>query len=124
VERKFWNDVEGWSREQIKGDQLTKLKEQVRYLNENSTYYGRIFKANGIAPEMFKSLDDLKRIPCIDKHIIGESEDRLLVPLHVGSVQTTQRGCQTPHAPGSPRQYSCNPLLSFESIKTSPLLSL
>ena len=76
MERKFWNDVEGWSRDEIKGDQLTKLKQQVRYLNENSTYYGRIFKANGIAPEMFKSLDDLKRIPFIDKHIIGESEDK------------------------------------------------
>ena len=74
--RKFFNDAEGWSKEEIREHQLRRLKEQVAYLNNSSPHYRRLFKENGIAPEMFKSLGDLKMVPFTDKYIMGESQDR------------------------------------------------
>ena len=76
MERKFFNDAEGWSREEIRQHQLRKLKEQVSYLNGSSPYYKRVFKEHGITGETIKTLDDLKKIPFSDKYIIGESQDK------------------------------------------------
>ncbi len=76
MEKKFWSEVETLSRAELHELQLERLKEQVKYLNNNSTYYHRTFKENKITPEDFKSLDDLKRIPFLDKYMVGESQER------------------------------------------------
>jgi phenylacetate-CoA ligase len=72
----FWSDIESLSRTELKDLQLRQLKEQVQYLNTHSPYYKRIFKENKIAPEDIKSLDDLKKIPFVDKYMVGESQER------------------------------------------------
>ena len=51
MERKFFNDAEGWSREEIRQHQLRKLKEQIGYLESNSPYYKRVFKEQEITGE-------------------------------------------------------------------------
>ena len=52
------------------------LFRSVAYLDQNSTYYQGIFRKEKIKSEDFKSLDDLKRIPFIDKYMVGESQER------------------------------------------------
>jgi len=76
MERKFWSEVETLSTDEIKKLQLKRLKEQVEHLYHNSPYYRRVFKEHKITPEDFRSLDDLKRVPFLDKYTVGESQDR------------------------------------------------
>ncbi|MBI4295802.1 MAG: AMP-binding protein [Chloroflexi bacterium] len=73
--KQFWNDVEALSREEIRALQLNRLREQVQYLSENSPFYQSIFQKYKIMPEAFRSLADLKRVPFLDKHIAGESQE-------------------------------------------------
>ena len=74
MEKKFWDEVEGLPRDEIKKIQLRRLKKQVEYLYANSPYYRNLFKKHKITPKDFKSLDDLKRVPFLDKYVISESQ--------------------------------------------------
>ena len=76
MERNYFNKIEIASRKQLKQLQLERLKDQVDYLYHNSPYYRKIFKGQGIAPDIVRSLHDLKRLPFIDKHMIGKSQEQ------------------------------------------------
>ena len=76
MEKKFFSDFEALSREDIEALKLERLKKQVAYLDQNSPYYQEIFRQEKINSEDFKNLDDLKRIPFIDKYMVGESQER------------------------------------------------
>lgn len=75
MEKKFFSEIEALSRAEIKQLQLKRLREQVEYLGRKSPYYKRVFRENKITPEDFRSLDDLKRLPFIDKYMVGKSQD-------------------------------------------------
>jgi phenylacetate-CoA ligase len=76
MEKRFFSEFEAFSREEIEALQLERLEKQVAYLDQNSSYYQGIFRKEKIKSEDFKSLDDLKRIPFIDKYMVGESQER------------------------------------------------
>jgi len=59
----FWDECEIWSRDQIESFQLTALQRQLRYVNEHSEHYCKVFADAGFDPLDFKSLDDLRRLP-------------------------------------------------------------
>ncbi len=75
MDKKFWSEVETLSRAELKELQLRQLKEQIEYLYNHSPYYQRVFKECKLTPEDFKRLDDLKRIPFINKYMVGESQE-------------------------------------------------
>lgn len=56
-------DIQFQSATEIKKYQELRLQESLRYLKENSTFYQRMFKENGIDIEKIKSIEDLQHIP-------------------------------------------------------------
>ena len=59
--------IEKSSIAEIKAFQKEKLKETLRYLNENSPFYKRFFKENNIQISEIKTLEDIQRIPVTTK---------------------------------------------------------
>jgi phenylacetate-CoA ligase len=76
MSKRFFSDMEALSREEINALQIDRLKKQVEYLSHQSPYYKAVFEAKRIQPADFKHIDDLKRIPFIDKFMVGESQER------------------------------------------------
>jgi phenylacetate-CoA ligase len=65
---KFWNEeLETLPREKLEKLQLESLKEELTFAYENSPYYKRAWDAAGVKPEDVKTLDDLAKLPFIDK---------------------------------------------------------
>jgi phenylacetate-CoA ligase len=60
-------DIEKSSAAEIKSFQEKKLKELLGYLQENSTYYKHLFKANSIDVSKLNSVADLGKIPVTTK---------------------------------------------------------
>lgn len=74
-------DIEKASREEIKLFQEKKLKQLIPYLEENSSYYRRLFKENGITTNTIASLEDLGKIPTTSKEQLQQyNDDFLCVP--------------------------------------------
>jgi len=64
VDGKYWDEkIETMPRQDIKKYQLLKLKEQVKYCYENSSFYRKKFNEIGLKPQDIQSLEDLKKIP-------------------------------------------------------------
>ncbi len=60
-------EIELKSQEEIKAFQESKLQEALRYLNENSVFYQRIFKEHQVDIADIKKMEDLQRIPTTTK---------------------------------------------------------
>ncbi len=74
-------EIEKASNEEINAFQEEKLKETLRYLNENSPFYKRLFKENNIQISEIKTLKDLQKIPVTTKdHLQRCNDDFLCVP--------------------------------------------
>ncbi|MCW3984182.1 MAG: phenylacetate--CoA ligase [Candidatus Bathyarchaeota archaeon] len=64
MDGKYWNQkIETMPRQQIKEYQLQKLKEQVKYCYENSSFYHKKFDAVGLKPQDIQTLEDLPKVP-------------------------------------------------------------
>ena len=64
MDGKYWNQkIETMSRQQIKEHQLQKLKEQVKYCYENSSFYHKKFDSVGLKPQDIQTLEDLHKVP-------------------------------------------------------------
>lgn len=59
--------IETKNSEDVKLFQELKLKELLTYLNNHSTYYKNLFKANSININSINTLEDLKQIPVTTK---------------------------------------------------------
>ncbi|CAM3261182.1 phenylacetate--CoA ligase family protein [Aequorivita lipolytica] len=74
-------EIEKASKEEIKTFQEEKLKEMLRYLENNSPFYQRFFKENSIHISEIKTLEDLKKIPVTTKdHLQQFNNDFICVP--------------------------------------------
>jgi len=73
----FLNQSKSWSYDQSKSYQLEKIKELLKFSNENIPYYQNIFKVNGFDCNI-KHLDDLKNIPILTKEDIINNFDSLI----------------------------------------------
>lgn len=84
----MWRDkIENMPREDLKKLQGEKLKRQVQHVYENSTLHRKKFDEAGVKPDDIKSLEDIKKLPSInreDMKNVVTSEDifggRLCVP--------------------------------------------
>jgi phenylacetate-CoA ligase len=64
VDGKYWNEkIETMPAEELKKHQLQKLREQVKYCYENSSFYKKKFDSLGLKPEDIRTLNDLTKIP-------------------------------------------------------------
>lgn len=73
--------IEKSSIAEIKAFQKEKLKETLRYLNENSPFYKRFFKENNIQISEIKTLEDIQRIPVTTKdHLQQFNDDFICIP--------------------------------------------
>jgi len=71
--RTFWETYyflqtsQWWSEEKLKKYQLIQLRKLLYHAYENVPYYRRIFKQRNLTPSDIKSLDDLEKLPVLDK---------------------------------------------------------
>jgi phenylacetate-CoA ligase len=67
-ERRLWNEaIEAMPQEEMRILQLDRLKKQVAYNYENSSYYRQKFQEIGARPEDIRSFDDFARVPVMTK---------------------------------------------------------
>ena len=76
-ERKFWNEkYMTMSPQETEKVQLQKMRKQLRYAYDASTYFRERIDSAGIVPEKLKSLEELQKIPRFtkDDHRLSQEE--------------------------------------------------
>ncbi len=68
--RSFYLKSQFWTREQITEYHEKKLIEIVRHSGKNVPYYRQLFKRIDLNPQTFKGLEDITKIPLLDKDIL------------------------------------------------------
>ena len=67
-ERKLWNEkIETLSRDEIRALQLKRLKKQVAYNYQNSSFYQNKMDKAGVKPEDIQSFESFSNIPLMTK---------------------------------------------------------
>ena len=70
----YWNEeIETAPVPELRKLQLRKLRGQVKYCYENSTFYRTKFKSAGIKPEDIKTLEDIQKIPFTVKNDLRDN---------------------------------------------------
>ncbi len=69
----FARKAQWWPVERSRAYQLEKLREILRFAYRKSKFYRDTFDSLGFRPEDFKTLDDLRRLPIIDKKTVCEN---------------------------------------------------
>ena len=81
-EYKRWNawlkESDTWSEERIETFQIKKLKETFSMAYAETPYYHRLFDDCGFAPDEFRYLDQMKKIPFLTKQLIQDNIDRMV----------------------------------------------
>jgi len=87
-EKRYWNKkIETMNPEELKKLQEKKLRNQIRYVYDNSIYYHRKFREWGIRPDDIKTLDDLKKIPFTTKEEERATQDNTGKGMELGENQ-------------------------------------
>lgn len=74
VDGKYWNEkIETMPAAEIKQHQLQRLKEQVNYCYQNSSFYHKKFDSVGLKPQDIQTLEDLQKIPFTIKSDLKDS---------------------------------------------------
>ena len=80
VFKKTWKELDEFEKLTPKGKkdyQIKKLMELLQYSYENVPYYKKLFDENGFDPATLKSLDDIKKLPVLDKNTAINAGDDL-----------------------------------------------
>ncbi len=64
---------------QIRETQWIKLKALIRHSYENIPYYRDLFSSHGLMPDSIRNFEDYRRIPFLEKKIIRQNKERLLL---------------------------------------------
>ena len=70
-----------WTQQEVKAWQNERLQALVKHVYEHTKYYRRIFDERGLTPEDIQCIDDLKKLPIINKEIAIAYYDEI-VPDH------------------------------------------
>jgi phenylacetate-CoA ligase len=73
MQRYYHPEIECASREQIRQWQSERLVKTVRHAYNDNAYYRMIMDKHGVKPEDIKSVDDLPKLPFIDKSDLREA---------------------------------------------------
>ena len=64
MERRFWNEAaETMARDELKKLQWKKLKKQMRYIYDSSSYFKTRFDDIGVHPEDIKDMEAFRELP-------------------------------------------------------------
>ena len=64
----YWNPIlETMPREKLQHLQLCKFKRIFKWTYENSKFHQALYKTAGIEPDDIRSLDDIQKIPKVEK---------------------------------------------------------
>jgi phenylacetate-CoA ligase len=74
---RFAQEAERWPVERAREYQLTRLREICSLAYEKTSFYRRQFDSVGFEPGDLKSLDDVSRLPRIDKTTVIENLDAM-----------------------------------------------
>ena len=67
---RFVHDAQWWQAERVHQYQLDKLREILTLAYKKTTYYHQVFDSIGFSPQDFQTLDDMNKLPIIDKQVI------------------------------------------------------
>ena len=70
----FLEEMETLSPEELRKLQYKKTRDTLEKAYHNSTFYRQHFDKAKVKPEDFKSLEDIARFPCIEKHDLIEDQ--------------------------------------------------
>lgn len=74
----FLQNTQFMTREQLEDIQLRKLQYLVEYVSRNIPFYQDFLNREGLTPDDFKKIEDLKRFPLLTKKFLQENYDRFL----------------------------------------------
>lgn len=87
--RNFLCLSENWSREQIADYQLREVQRIVDHSYRKTIGYHNLFDSFGISPEVIRTIDDIKRLPFIEKEILRDNLEEFSVPGNSRDYVTT-----------------------------------
>lgn len=96
------NTMSLWTPEQVTEWQNQRLQALVKHVYEHTVYYRRIFDERGLTPKDIQTIDDLKKLPIINKEIAIAHHDEI-VPDNLSSFRYRVR--RTGGTTGEPMQY-------------------
>lgn len=70
--------IHSLSREEIRREELERLKKLVRYAYEHTQYYRELFQREGINPDDIQSIEDIERIPFLTKDLLRENRKKMI----------------------------------------------
>lgn len=89
-EVRYWNPyIETLPQEEIEKLQIKKFRRIVRWAYERSRFHGSLYRAAGVEPDAIRSLEDVRRVPKVEKSMMRDVQrkdpfpygDALCVPL-------------------------------------------
>jgi phenylacetate-CoA ligase len=81
----FLSDFDSWSLKRKLDFQLEELVEFIRYAVQNSKFYKELYE--GIDIDSICSIEDLKKLPIVDKEMLRKNIDDVFTIPHKGSVE-------------------------------------
>lgn len=99
---KQFNTMSTWSAQQVTEWQNERLQSLVKHVYEHTKYYRRIFDERGLTPKDIQTIDDLKKLPIINKEIAIAHYDEI-VPDNLSSFRYRKR--KTGGTTGDPMHY-------------------
>ncbi len=96
------NTMSTWSAHQVTEWQNERLQALVKHVYEHTKYYRRIFDERGLTPKDIQTIDDLKKLPIINKEIANAHHDEI-VPDNLSSFK--YRNSRTGGTTGEPMQF-------------------
>ena len=78
-----------WSAEQISAYQLDEIRRMVRHAYEHATAYRALYESAGLNPDSIKTLEDVARLPCVEKEMVRDDLEGFSVPMDTRIYVTT-----------------------------------
>ena len=94
--------MSAWTADQVTAWQNERLQALMKHVYEHTKYYRRIFDERGLTPNDIQTIDDLKKLPIIDKATAIAHYDEI-VPDNVSSFRYRKR--KTGGTTGEPMHY-------------------
>ncbi len=91
--QKWLRDAQWWSAERAREYQLDRLRSIIELAYERTTYYRGVFDRAGFHPGDLRSLEDMNRLPTIDKATVYENlPDMCTMDVAAGNVDYVSTG--------------------------------
>ena len=95
-------EMNTWSREEIKSWQEAQLQRVVKQAYEHTVYWRRVFDERGLKPEDIRTAEDLKKLPILTKDDVRAHYDEI-VPDNIATIK--HRKGKTGGTTGEPMHY-------------------